>query len=188
MGAVALSVFRLACRIAGQSAGIPSRTNEASCVALCDKIGRSDGKGIFTALAHNRRPWTRVLLSAIACTCLVLTGCGGGHSSSSTTPPSSAQGTIGATGGVVSIPQGAQVVMPQNALATDTTVGVDQSATGAPPLPAGAKLLGPIVAFTPHGTSFAVPVTMTLPFDGASLPSGTKPALAKTNDSQTGGR
>jgi uncharacterized delta-60 repeat protein len=36
-------------------------------------------------------------------------------------------------------------------------------------------------AFTPHGTTFAVPVTVTMPFDPALVPAGRTPALFKTN-------
>ena len=36
-------------------------------------------------------------------------------------------------------------------------------------------------AFTPHGTTFAVPITMTLPFNPASVLVGTAPAFYKTN-------
>ena len=36
-------------------------------------------------------------------------------------------------------------------------------------------------ALTPHGTTFAVPVTLTLPFDAASGPTGSTPAFFKTN-------
>jgi len=86
----------------------------------------------------------------------------------------------------VAIPGGARVIIPQDALAADTLIGVEQGAAGAPPLPAGATPLGPIVAFTPHGTGFALPATITVPFDPASFPPGTKLALVKTNDSQSG--
>ena len=40
-------------------------------------------------------------------------------------------------------------------------------------------------AFTPHGTSFAVPVTVTIPFDPALVPAGATPILLKTNAAQT---
>ena len=40
-------------------------------------------------------------------------------------------------------------------------------------------------AFTPHGTTFAVPVTMTLPFDPASVPAGSTPVFYKTTNAQT---
>jgi uncharacterized delta-60 repeat protein len=86
----------------------------------------------------------------------------------------------------VSAPGGERVIIPKDALAADTVVGVEETSAGAPPLPSGTSTFAPIVAFTPHGTSFTLPVTITLPFDAASVPSGTKLALAKTNDSQDG--
>src|SRR5262249_41516468 len=88
--------------------------------------------------------------------------------------------------GTVAIPGGAGVSIPQGALSADTLIGVEQGAAGAPPLPTGAIPFGPITAFTPHGTGFALPVTITLPFDPASFPPGTKLALVKTNASQSG--
>src|SRR5262249_25546891 len=65
-------------------------------------------------------------------------------------------------------------------------IGVEQTAEGAPPLPAGAKPLGPIFALTPHNTVFAQPVTITLPFDPASVPADKTVTLVKTNATQTG--
>ena len=129
-------------------------------------------------------------LSAIAFLCLLLSSCSDGSSSSPTLPPPSpptkAQGTIGPAGGKVVISTGAQVIIPEDALAADTLIGVEQSASGAPPLPTGTTTFSPIVAFTPHGTNFALPTTITLPFDASSVPAGTKLALAKTNDTQDG--
>jgi hypothetical protein len=75
------------------------------------------------------------------------------------------QATIGPTGGNIATSGGAQIVIPEGALAADTMIGVEQTSTGAPPLPAGVKTFGPVVAFTPHGTSFALPATITVPFD-----------------------
>ena len=46
-------------------------------------------------------------------------------------------------------------------------IAVDQTTAGAPPLPAGLTPIGQMFAFTPHGTTFAVPVTVTMPFDPA---------------------
>jgi ZU5 domain len=94
------------------------------------------------------------------------------------------QATIGPTGGNIATSGGAQIVIPEGALAADTMIGVEQTSTGAPPLPAGVKTFGPVVAFTPHGTSFALPATITVPFDATSVPTGTKLALVKTDDSQ----
>ncbi len=118
---------------------------------------------------------------AASCLALTLAACGsdgdGGDGASS--PPASA--TIGPAGGTVTGPNGAKVVIPPGALATDTTIVIEQSSAGAPPLPAGFTASGQIFAFTPHGTTFAVPVTMTVPFDPALVPAGSRPAFYKTN-------
>src|SRR5215831_1956694 len=97
-------------------------------------------------------------LSAIACTGLVLTGCGG-HST--TNPPSL---KIGPAGGTVTEASGAKVVIPPGALTQDSPIAVTQIAAGAPALPTGVTAVGAIYAFTPHGTVFASPVTITIPF------------------------
>ncbi|HEX3141720.1 MAG TPA: hypothetical protein VHQ87_16820, partial [Rhizobacter sp.] len=52
---------------------------------------------------------------------------------------------------------------------------------GAPALPGSVLGIGPMFAFTPHGTTFALPVTVTIPFDPASVPAGVTPELYKTN-------
>jgi uncharacterized delta-60 repeat protein len=88
---------------------------------------------------------------------------------------------IGPAGGTVTAPGGASVVIPPGALVTNTTITITQTSAGAPPLPGGFTVSGQMFAFTPHGTTFAVPVTMTLPFDPALVPAGRRPALYKTN-------
>ncbi|HEX6397268.1 MAG TPA: Calx-beta domain-containing protein, partial [Steroidobacteraceae bacterium] len=109
-------------------------------------------------------------------------GCGGGDDSGGgTSPPPPGNTGIGAAGGTVSESSGAKVVIPAGALAADTPIAVAQSSTGAPPLPAGVAASGPIYAFTPHGTTFAKPVTITVPFDPASVPAGATPVLYKTD-------
>jgi uncharacterized delta-60 repeat protein len=110
---------------------------------------------------------------------LALGACGGGDSSS---PPAA---VIGAAGGTVSSPNGAQVLVPPGALAQATLIEVTPSSVGAPGLPAGVTAYGPIYAFTPHGTTFLTPVTITVPFDPALVPAGTIPVLYKTNATQT---
>lgn len=79
----------------------------------------------------------------------------------------------------------AQVVVPAGALAQNTEIEIEQTDAGAPPLPEGVVAFGPVFAFTPHGTSFAVPVSVTLPYDPASVPGGEKPRLYKTNASHS---
>jgi uncharacterized delta-60 repeat protein len=83
-------------------------------------------------------------------------------------------------------PNGAKVVIPPGALATDTTITIEQTSAGSPPLPGGVTAFGPMFALTPHGTTFAVPVTLTVPFDPASVPAGVTPTLYKTNAAMSG--
>jgi uncharacterized delta-60 repeat protein len=119
---------------------------------------------------------------AAACLVLTLAACGGGGGNDGGgggAPPVAA--VIGAAGGTVSGPNGAKVVIPPGALATDTTIAVEQTSAGAPAFPAGFSAFGQMFAFTPHGITFAVPVTVTLPFDAAAVPAGVAPALYKTN-------
>ena len=70
-------------------------------------------------------------------------------------------------------------------MASEIRINIEQITTGAPALPAGFVAHGQMFAFTPHGTTFAVPVTMTLPFDPASVPAGTTPVFYKTTNAQT---
>ena len=120
------------------------------------------------------------LISAMGVLLLrALGACGGGGSSSS------APAVIGAAGGTVAGPNGAQIVIPPGALAQATLIEVTQSGAGAPGLPSGTTAYGPIYAFTPHGTVFLVPVTITVPFDPATVPAGTTPVLYKTNATRT---
>jgi uncharacterized delta-60 repeat protein len=131
----------------------------------------------------------------IALVCLVLCASGGGgeHSGGggATTPPPPPPPPpvivtgIGATGGTVTEASGAKVVVPAGALAAQTNIAVTQSSNGAPALPAGVTNFGPIYAFTPHGTTFAAPVTITVPFDPTKVPAGTTPVLYKTNAAQS---
>jgi len=115
--------------------------------------------------------------SAAAVLLIVLAACGGGVGDTGT-PPSSA--VVGAAGGTVIGPNGAKVEIPPGALGTGTTITVEQTSTGSPPLPSGFSVAGPMFELTPHGTTFALPVTVTLPFDPASVPAGRTPALYKT--------
>ena len=96
-----------------------------------------------------------------------------------------ASGFVGAAGGIVDGPSGARVVVPAGALASPIPIAVSQSSAGSPALPGGVTALGAMFAFTPHGTHFAVPATITVPFDPGSVPAGVTPALYKTDATQT---
>jgi sugar lactone lactonase YvrE len=126
----------------------------------------------------SRRFLMAVLVTVVVCAC-------GGGSQPAPQGPGSASG-IGPSGGMASEASGAQVVIPSGALSSTTPIAVTRTSTGAPALPAGVTTLGPMFAFTPHGTSFAVPVTITVPFDPSSVPAGKTPKLFKTNATQSG--
>jgi hypothetical protein len=116
------------------------------------------------------RGWSLLLSLGLVVACGGGDGGGGG----------SAGADIGPAGGTVSGPNGAQVVIPAGALAATVRVGVAQSSAGAPSVPGGTLAVGQVYAFTPHGTAFAVPVTISVPFD-TSAAAGLTPALLKTN-------
>jgi len=128
---------------------------------------------------------SRMIRFAAAGLLLTLGACGGGGDGSgggvTPPPPPPPQTGIGPAGGTVLGPNGARVEIPPGALATNTAIAIEQTSTGSPPLPGGFATSGLMFAFTPHGTTFAVPVTITLPFDPTSVPAGTAPALFKTN-------
>ena len=115
--------------------------------------------------------------------CLALAACGGGGGEADSAGGGApAAGTVvGAAGGTVAGPNGASLVIPPGALAANTTIRIEQTSAGAPALPGGFVVSGPMFAFTPHGTTFAAPVTMTLPFDPTLVPAGVTPELLKTN-------
>jgi uncharacterized delta-60 repeat protein len=125
--------------------------------------------------------WVRRACMALAC--LALAACGGGGGGDVDAPPSSppVTGSIGAAGGTVTGPNGTQVVIPAGALAKDVAVQVEQITAGAPALPTGLSAQGLMFAFTPHGTRFAAPVKITLPFDPALVSTGVSPQFYKTN-------
>jgi uncharacterized delta-60 repeat protein len=116
-----------------------------------------------------------------------LAGCGGGGDSGggATPPPPPPPSGIGAAGGTVTGPAGAKVVVPSGALTTNVDIAVAQSSAGSPAMPAGVTAFGQMFAFTPHGTTFAAPVTITVPFDPATVPAGSTPVLYKTNANQS---
>ena len=125
--------------------------------------------------------WTGTLLLL-----LTLNACGGSDDGGGGTAPQPVGTMIGAAGGTVIGPNGATVVIPPGALITNTPIAITQTSAGAPALSAGLFAAGPMFAFTPHGTTFAVPVTVTVPFDPATVPAGATPTLFKTNATQNG--
>src|SRR5438552_14606370 len=84
----------------------------------------------------------------------------------------SAMMVIGNTGGTVSTPAGASIVIPAGALSKDTMISITATST-IPPANFGTAV-GVNYLFGPSGTLFLKPVTMNLPF--GDLPAGVDPA------------
>ena len=125
-----------------------------------------------------------VYASCAALAALVIVACGG----SDEAPPQAAgvSLSVGAAGGTLDGPNGVQLVVPAGALAQTVLITFAQTSDGAPALPAGGVDIGAMFALTPHGTTFALPVTIRLPFDPARLGVGETPTLWKTDAAQTG--
>ena len=119
----------------------------------------------------------RLVFALMLSLVLLLTGCGGGGGGDEAPPPA---GTlVGPAGGTVEGPNGARLLIPAGALATNVAIAIEQSPAGAPALPGRIAAVGATFALTPHGTTFDLPVTLTLPFDRKSVPAGSSPALLK---------
>src|SRR5579859_4816684 len=106
----------------------------------------------------------------------LLAGCGASSKvanpadMATTAPDLGVPNTVGAAGGSVSLPDGTRVDIPAGALSTDTTITITPTVV-APP-----RGVGPAYVFGPEGTTFAMPVKVTLPFDPTKLPMGSTAA------------
>jgi len=92
---------------------------------------------------------------------------------------------VGPYGATVSGTQGTSVVIPAGALTQPTDITISKDSTGAPPIPASYLAIGDMYALTPHGTMFAVPVTVNIPFNEMQT-DGRTPTLLKTNAARDG--
>lgn len=109
---------------------------------------------------------TRVIRALLCSAALALTACGGGDDP----PPPANQ--VGPAGGTVSGPNGTRVVVPAGALSAPVVITI--TPTAARPLPPGMQGLGSTYDLGPTGTSFALPVTVTLPLDPTQVPAGAR--------------
>jgi hypothetical protein len=108
-----------------------------------------------------------------------LTGCGGGGGEAAPPPAASPAPILNTDGGVVSGTAGVTVLVPPGALAEPATIRVAVDSTGAPPIPAWFSAAGPMVAITPHGATFAEPVTVRLPAPNVTLAANERLLIAK---------
>ena len=122
-----------------------------------------------------------IALAALSLVVMGVSGCGGGGDGGNAAPA----GMIGAAGGTVSGPSGAKVVIPAGALASDTAIAISLAPSSAA-LPEGNASVGPVFAFTPHGQTFLLPVTITVPVDPAQMPAGATVRLHKTMNGAAG--
>lgn len=91
-------------------------------------------------------------------------------------PPSG----IGPGGGTVSGFYGASVTVPSGALSGSVDIQILRDSTGAPTLPSsGIDVAGAVYALIPHGTSFAAPATVQVPFDSGRIPTDATPVIYK---------
>lgn len=116
------------------------------------------------------------LAVALAATLAVLLAACGGNDDVEPPPPE-ASATIGAAGGTLSLPDGAALVVPPGALASDVQLRIVKSRANAPALPEGTADDLPVYEITPHGTRFQVPVTVRLPLP-SPLPADTTAFIA----------
>jgi hypothetical protein len=83
-----------------------------------------------------------------------------------TTATNVAEQPVGPSGGRVEVSSGASVNIPAGAVTATTMIGVASAPSdGMPTLSPRVAPVGSIVALTPHGASFAAPVTVHIPFD-----------------------
>ncbi|MDR3371220.1 hypothetical protein [Rhodoferax sp.] len=139
-------------------------------------IARVNVDGPSVRLRHWRGTRT-VLLWLAACLVLPLwvAACGGSDSSAPATPIAT---TIGAAGGTVNGPDASQVIIPAGALTADTAIAIAKPSTTTPSFPPpNITAAGVAYEFTPHGTTFAQPVTIRVPFDPTLVPAGVTPKL-----------
>lgn len=92
--------------------------------------------------------------------------------------PDAGQGGIGPSGGVVHGPAGVEIIIPAGALSTVVDISVATATNTTPSFPpAGIVSVGLLYEVLPHGTSFALPVTLRLPYDPALVPAGARARL-----------
>lgn len=96
----------------------------------------------------------------------LLAACGSdGEGSATAVPPAVPQAVVvGAAGGSVTGPDGVRIDIPEGALDSDVALQIVASdAASSLPLPDGIQVAERMYALLPHGTTFSVPVTLTVP-------------------------
>ena len=131
--------------------------------------------------AHNNKIVVLLFFS------LALGGCWPGDSSNDNPIANNASGGgttpvsgIGSGGGTVTGYYSAKLLIPPGALTTNTDIAITRDSSGAPDMPtSGVDTAGATYALTPHGTTFAQPATVSIPFDVDRIPTDATPVLYK---------
>ena len=117
----------------------------------------------------------RTLLAALTLTLLAACGADGDGTTPVVTPQVPAAVIVGPAGGTVTGPDGVTLEVPEGALQSEVALQiVATDAASSLALPAGVQVGPQMYALLPHGTTFSVPVTLTVPrqagdADGVSL-------------------
>ena len=110
-----------------------------------------------------KRRFYSLLLTSACMVVFLFVGCSDDNDSSITNSK-----TIGSDGGEIALGR-ARLVIPQGALSVDTVITMGYSYTH----PTHERLIpGTVIEIGPDGTQFAVPATLTLPYDEVDLPEG----------------
>lgn len=123
----------------------------------------------------------RIFGGALAGFVVLMAACGGGSGGDNLPPPANvdARGSVGSIGGSVTHSTGASIEVPAGALATAIEITISTDTASAPTIPATLRANGVGYALLPHGTIFTTPVTVSVPFNAALVPSGATPRLYK---------
>jgi hypothetical protein len=97
----------------------------------------------------------------------------------------SATKTIGPEGGTLTHPDGAELEVPPGALDAPVEFSIVKDPGDAPALSPAIAALGSVFAILPHGTAFAEPATVRIPFDAAGVPTG---LTASLHSAEEGGK
>lgn len=106
----------------------------------------------------------RTLLAALALALLAACGADGDGTPPAAAPQVPAAVIVGPAGGTVTGPDGVTLEVPEGALQNEVALQiVATDAASSLPLPAGVQVGSQMYALLPHGTTFSVPVTLTVP-------------------------
>jgi hypothetical protein len=116
----------------------------------------------------------RKKFAVLAALVVLASGCSSKKGSGSYLPPPvDGQSQIGSEGGFVSFTlgsiNGASITVPAGALSQTVTISL---IAGTPIVTGDALAVGNPVLATPNGLAFATPVTVSVPYDATSIPSG----------------